>query len=124
MESGPCDVCVLDCDGDGPSFCSEKVVKARKQHTCCECREKILPGQKYESCTGKWEGDMRTYKTCLLCVEIRNKFSCGNGWMFEGVWESIREGLFDRMTTGCLAGLSMAAKGKLVDAWRRWKGFA
>lgn len=125
IEDGDCNVCAIEDEGycDSPEFCHEKIVKARKPHKCCECHDEIPAGAKYESCTGKWDGDLQTYKTCMLCVEIRNKFSCHGSWTFTTAWEQLRDNLFERMTTGCLKGLSAAAKQKVVDAWREWKGF-
>jgi hypothetical protein len=51
---------------------------ARKEHICCECRDKIKVGDKYEYVSGLWDGIWREYKTCRICVKIRDDFfSCG-----------------------------------------------
>jgi hypothetical protein len=124
IEDGGCDVCVLDGGyADSiDSFCQLKTRKARKPHQCCECAGTIQPGESYEHAFGQWDGTVSTFKTCSVCVEIRAKFSCGRGWMFQNLWEDLREGLFDRLTTGCLTGLSVAAHEKVLAAWRVWKG--
>ena len=50
---------------------------ARKRHICGECREPILPKQKYWSETGLWEDTWHTFRTCLICHKIREDFCCG-----------------------------------------------
>jgi hypothetical protein len=97
---------------------------ARKRHICCECRAPIQPGQAYEIQTGQWNRgkDIYRFKTCALCVEIRNHFSCGNGWYFRCVWDDLREGAFENLRFECLKGLSVAAREKVLAEWRRWKG--
>lgn len=123
IEDGDCNVCVLDYDdGEGCEFFKSKLRKARRPHQCCECGGTIQPSEIYEYASGRWEGEIATFKTCSVCVEIRAKFSCGGGWLFQSMWEELREGLFDRLTTGCLTGLSVAAHEKVLAAWRVWKG--
>jgi hypothetical protein len=125
LATGPCsDVCVLGWDGDEPEFYDSKVRKAHKPHVCCECHETIEVGCHYEHVVGKWEGTVLCRNTCLLCVEIRTKFSCDGTWVFTTIWDSLTEGLFDRLTFGCLEGLSPAAREKVLEAWRKWKGLA
>jgi hypothetical protein len=125
LAAGPCsDVCVLGYDGDPAEFYEVTTPKARKTHGCDECGNAIQPGENYERTAANWDGVMTTYKTCLLCVEIRNKFSCSGGWMFSQVWEDLEEGLFEHLTFGCLDGLSPAAREKVLEWWRKWKGLA
>ena len=74
--------CDCSCDhGEYPEFYSEKIVKAKKEHKCCECREIIPKGQKYHRASGKWDGEMRSYKTCLPCMRIRDDY-CKYGFVF------------------------------------------
>ena len=125
LATGPCsDVCVLENNyGDPPEFYQTKIRCARKPHKCCECGETIQPGSRYEHTVGRWDGNISCFNTCLLCVEIRTKFSC-EGWIYKAVWKQLQEGLFDRLTFGCLEGLSPAAREKVLEAWRRWKGLS
>ncbi len=62
-----------------PDFCECHERTARKQHRCCECSAPIMPGDKYISVAGKWEGDFSTYKHHWLCAEaceyIRDHFN-------------------------------------------------
>ena len=56
-----------------PDLCRTAQPRARKQHTCCECKRRIEKGQHYELVEGLWNGDCWSrYKTCLECVEMRS----------------------------------------------------
>lgn len=116
--------CPLSNDGyeDGPSCCTESIRKARKEHWCCECRETIKVGDRYEYVSGIWDGRADSYKTCLLCKEIRDHFSCGHGWVYGEVWSQLTENFFPDMKAGgqCMAGLSPAAKQYLIDLRMEW----
>lgn len=126
LDSGPCsDTCILDgWDGEPADFCRTETRKARKSHRCCECRKTIQPGQRYEVCSGSWDGGIQTFKTCQSCVEIRAKFSCGGAFIFKALWNTLREELYQRLTFGCLDGLSPQAKDKVIADWREWKGLS
>jgi hypothetical protein len=45
---------------------------ARTPHRCCECRIKILPGEKYWHYAGLFDGDFVTASTCAACQELRD----------------------------------------------------
>lgn len=60
-----------DCGDNGPDFYNNALHKARKAHTCCECKREIPIGSEYEKAVGKWEGEFYTFKTCGLCLMIR-----------------------------------------------------
>ncbi len=62
---------VCYCDYEMLSVSREETRKARKSHTCCECRRTIQPGEPYEHVWGVWEGKPDTYKTCQHCVGLR-----------------------------------------------------
>jgi hypothetical protein len=108
-------------DGDGPSCAYSATRTARKAHVCGECREPIVRGQKYEYASGVWDGRPDSFKTCLLCVEIRDHFAC-EGWIYEQLWGDLQENFFPDMVAGgpCMAGLSPAAKQKLIDERMAW----
>lgn len=44
-----------------PAFYSERRVKARKPHKCCETGRVIQPGEMYWSICGKWDGDLCSF---------------------------------------------------------------
>lgn len=114
--------CPLDGhDGDGPECFSRKRPRARKEHRCTECRETIEPGQQYEHASGIWDGSPDSFKTCLSCVEIRDHFAC-NGFVYGELWNDLEDNFFPDMKAGgpCMAGLSPAAKQRLIDERMKW----
>ena len=95
---------------------------ARKVHRCCECRQPIEPGQRYEVRAHFEDGSVSTYKTCLSCAEIRNTFFC-EGWYYGSVWSDIESAMFDagRLNSACLDRLStVEAKQMLQRKWMDW----
>lgn len=79
---------MCSCDLEQPDFWSEKLRKARKQHTCCECRSQIEVGETYHYCSGKWEDSVNSYKTCLSCHKVRELIECvGLGALHEYLFE-------------------------------------
>jgi hypothetical protein len=114
--------CPLSGGDDWPATVfSSSVRRAAKEHRCCECRETIKVGDHYEHVTGLWDGHWSTYKTCLLCVEIRTHFAC-DGWIFGQLWEDLESNFFPDMKAGgpCMEGLSPAAKGRLFERRLAW----
>jgi len=92
------DACVCVDDYDGPSFSTDKVVKARKVHVCGECGKQINPGDKYEYVWGIWDGEQEIHKTCYVCYCIREDlFHCG--WVYGQIWEHLQEAWFDACKT-------------------------
>lgn len=71
----------LYCDYDAPAFYSAINRVARKEHKCCECKTPIHRGEKYVECTGKWEGDVETFRQhvdcCAACMRIRDVYMGG-----------------------------------------------
>src|SRR5258706_5117559 len=115
--------CPLANDGDGAILTLfDGVVTGRKEYACTECRLPIIKGQRHELIKGRWEGEFCQYRTCLLCVEIRDHFACGNGWLFGCVWEQIEENFYPDMKCGgpCMTGLSPEAKTFLVERRMEW----
>lgn len=60
-------------DDDAPEMMTESTPKARKDHTCCECREVIPRGERYHLVSGKWDGNFDTFRTCRRCCFDRNR---------------------------------------------------
>lgn len=85
-------MCLID-DADGMVLHFDSGVrKARQTHVCGECRRTIVRGEKYHFYTGKWEGEVVTYKWCLHCqvgVDWLNA-NC-SGWVFGRVLEDLQE---------------------------------
>ena len=120
------DVCVDQDYNESNEFYHELIRRARKPHRCCECGETIARGQSYERATGKSDGTIWAVSTCLDCRDIRKAFVCGT-WMFGGLWESLREQLFEVWQThspiDCLAKLdSKSARVKAMAMYDDWRG--
>lgn len=60
-----------------PTMYHEEIVTARKPHHCCECGLTIAKGEQYESVSGMWDGRFDRIKTCLPCMETRQKATEG-----------------------------------------------
>lgn len=106
-------------DDYGPEFWSDTQPVARKPHTCCECKETIAPGTRYERYAGKWEGEVRTYTTCLPCREIRAALYCDTFVLMQ-LWEDVRDQIFNEggLTIACIDKVTTAeGKMKLQQAW-------
>ncbi len=83
----------------GMDFYTEKCVKARKEHICELCNEKILAGEEYRRESGKFEGMMfsrclheHCYKMeCEYCSEVDNEFD----------WSEVLEYFSDKYCYDC-----------------------
>lgn len=87
------DACSCD-DFDQPEFMGTVMRTARKQSRCYECRCPILPGERYENTFGKWNGECSNFKTCALCVEVRDwariSVPCFC-WIYGDILENVRD---------------------------------
>lgn len=119
------DVCLdMYYDGDN-EFYSERIVKAKKPHRCCECQRTIAPSESYEHVSGRSEGDFWTAKTCADCRAIRKALVCGT-WVFGGLWEAIEESVFPEWLRvspiDCLAKIDeRSARDLLRHRFRDWR---
>ncbi|MCJ7796358.1 MAG: hypothetical protein MUQ56_06270 [Thermoleophilia bacterium] len=80
--------CSVDVDNDAPAFSRITDRRARKPHVCCECHEEIAVGDIYEDASGLWDGDFSRYKTCAICVLIREDL-CPCGYYYGDLRETI-----------------------------------
>ena len=53
-----------------PAVYISKLVKARKNHQCCECQKAIAPGDHYLKAKGLWEGEWSMFATCASCQKL------------------------------------------------------
>lgn len=123
MEPASVRCCPLSAnDGDRPAAYAEETRRARKEHDCTECGLPIRKGDRYEYVSGIWDGSPSSFKTCMLCVEIRTHFACSGGWLFGCLWEDLAENFFPEMKCGgpCMQGLSPAAKTFLIEQRMEW----
>lgn len=118
---GDCGVCLSGFDGTS-EFCHKNNRRSRKLRWCIECQKKIQKGEIYEASSGKTDGDLWSFTTCLVCAEIAEAFYC-NGRIFGGLlWEEMEECGFENMNTGCLNRLGTTeAKSELIRRWNKWK---
>ena len=49
------------------------MVRARKEHSGCECGNPIRKGCLYERVSGIWDGCPARFKTCVFCVYVRQR---------------------------------------------------
>lgn len=119
-----CEVCIGNPDGDRAAMARRDRPIARVPHVCSECNGVIPKGRKYERVRGKWDRKWEVFDTCETCEEIRNVFSCGEGYVHTMLWEDMAEMAFPRLTTAtdCFQELSPAAKAVVLSRWRQWRG--
>lgn len=51
----------------GDRILSDKMVTARKEHTCSECLSTVHPGMRYRHHVGVYNGDLNHYRFCFDC---------------------------------------------------------
>ena len=54
-----------------PIVASEKLVKARKLHRCCECRRLLAVGTRYVRINGIWPEGAASFATCQRCERVK-----------------------------------------------------
>ena len=120
------DVCIdMDYDSDENKFHWAEVRKARKAHVCCECRETIPAGARYEHVSAKSDDCVWSAKTCPTCLEIRQSLVCGS-WINGQLWEEIENGVFPAWVIDgpfdCLAQIdSLEARNVLRERFKEWQ---
>jgi hypothetical protein len=81
--------CDCSYDGDFDNTLESEVMRtARRTHKCGECGRDIHRGERYEVASVLSDGSWSTYKTCLGCTRIRDRF-CSHGWIWGGVAELV-----------------------------------
>ncbi len=121
-------------DGEHPSFFQTSTPLARKAHRCCECCEPIPQGAKYHRASGKWNGEVDSFATCLRCAQARDLVAaleraegcsgseayCPFGQLSEACAEYDRE-LSDALHrwADLLGPTHRVTKGQVIDAFTR-----
>lgn len=60
-----------DCSSDyGPELWQTRWQRARKEHSCVECRHPINIGDTYKGTFMVFEGDARYFKECERCADL------------------------------------------------------
>ena len=84
-----CD-CSVD-DGDKPTrILYDRMVTSRQNHICCECGQAIPKGHKHHLLTARWDLGWETYRTCIPCNAIRERY-CPNGFILSTLRETLLE---------------------------------
>lgn len=85
-------MCMIDFADDFVYPICERQGRARKDHTCTECKRTIKKGENYEYVMGKWDGHIEVYKTCYYCQIARNWLSIHcDGWCYTGILEDLED---------------------------------
>jgi len=95
-----------------PDFIKHSVRTAKQPHQCCECGMAIAALEQYEYTAGAWDGDFRTFKTCLPCVEIRDELFCS--FIFTEIYSSLENEAFE-VNMAALERFSPTAQRKLIE---------
>ncbi len=65
-------MCFYD-DGIYPEFQDDRVVTAKKEHKCSECKRAIAKGEQYYRHSGKCDGSFYVVKQCRRCCYDYNR---------------------------------------------------
>lgn len=90
--------CYCDYDYEPDEFCHEIRPIARRAHICCECGAEIKPGDRYERVVGKWGMQIERFKTCSLCLALRDHLIATRQcfcWSYGSLREDARRALSD-----------------------------
>jgi len=83
------------CEGDPCDVWKETRRKARKQHTCCECRDTIEPGDEYVHISSCFDGSWSNNKLCEFCdhdwAYLRKQGHCQVIGELEASWKEAWE---------------------------------
>ena len=98
-------------------FSREKLVKARKNHQCYECRRVISMGEQYFYTTYGIDGDISQNKRCQHCnIAAKWLIKHCNGYVFGGIQSELEEHYFEGYCKDNLARL-------VVGMRRKWAAF-
>lgn len=118
-----CNVCLMF-DGDCADVVNVSIVAGRKEYECSECERPIAKGEKHQFAKLLSDGSWDSYRTCLVCAEIRKAFSC-EGELFGGMfWSEMADYGFPEVSKSgdCLERLTTPeAKRYFAQRFREWK---
>jgi len=112
-----CACVYVDLNDETMEMIKKETLIAKTQHICHECKEIIKVNDQYCKEKGKIENEIRTFKTCLDCLSIRNVFFC-NDWYYEMLWEFLIEHIKDSgcdISEDCLVDLTPIARNKVCE---------
>ncbi len=109
MECACIDMEVDYCDAVEPI--DDRVVVARKEHVCHECRQFIKPGTKYRNEVFKFEGAIERHKTCMDCLSVRQNVFCN--FYYGRLWDDLKDELHQsggQIAESCISVLTPRAR--------------
>lgn len=68
-----------------PTTISQNKVKARIEHRCSWCYQKIQVGEVYDRSFNVFDGDAYTFKNHLFCMEVANRLQMFDDCGYEGL---------------------------------------
>ena len=117
----------IENDFDGPyvEILTDKIRRARKCHTCNECRREISPGEHYRYESYADDGRVDHHKTCADCNSIRIEMFCGS-FCYGDILSEVREYVSDAngdIPEDCLVALTPNARGRICEMIEEvWEG--
>jgi len=117
-----CSSVELDCDGEYCTLLKDKIVTARKEHNCYECKSTILPKEQYRYQVTLYEGKIENIKTCLACVSLSKELFNGShmfGSMLDDLSTHIDE-IDGDISESCLVSLHPKARARVCDMLDRY----
>lgn len=112
-------MCMIDYADGRLEFSRAKNVKGRKAYHCYECGRDIQLGEVHHSMSGKFDGTVETYRTCLHC-RVAGEWlerECG-GHIIGGIEEDIHEHRLEGVYGIDLTRLEVGMRRK----WQRFDG--
>lgn len=121
-----CDASIGGYDGEPVQCFTTKIVTARVDRVCFECREPIKAGQSYERVSWKFDGKWERFCLCIGCSEVQKEFSEDGSRYIGTTWDDMNQNWYDGSNLqACINRVSsVAAKTKLRDQWLKWKGLS
>jgi len=109
---------------DGDSYYSERILKAAKNHICCECNKPIMKGEMYHYSSIFYERNIRNYKTCNNCQEIISIFF-KDGWLIGSIFEELYSYIdavwLEDLPSSCISKLNNINKNIICDMFQNFQ---
>jgi hypothetical protein len=117
-----CSCSATSTDGDG--YCSSRIRKAAKEHTCPECGKIIEKGEQYLFSTLFIDGGIHNSKMCKICESLVDQFFedgyyCGR--MRDDLESYLDNSWNEDLPSNCISKLHPTAKAIVCDLLQRYQ---